>query len=201
MHKTAGNEDGITRRDRHPGKQLLKPSLLDRLLKFGGTHPRLQARKNTRARIRIQHIPRLRLRFAAPLHGGTVIRMHLHAQALPRINQLDQQRKSSRSDACAHQSASPLRNRVFQRAAFQHPVANDAHAVIAIGNLPRLRIDSRGLPSIILPDDPVAAPDVIFVHRLKKQWIKRAAHDVPFPDTCSRHEARGASVNLTGHVR
>ena len=132
MDAPTGNVDALTGRYGDFLQDLFQSLFGQGLLKGLLVYPRGQSGVHTGPGGRIEHVPHLGFCLTAVLAGGPVIGMHLYAQALLGIDQLDQQGEGLLLGTAADQRASQRQDQLVQRGPRVLAVRHDAHPFGAI---------------------------------------------------------------------
>ena len=115
----------------------------------------------------IHDIPHFRLAVLAfILQGIAVVRMDLDGQVVPGVNEFDQNRKFTKSPAMGSQDIRTVQIDVFFKAlSGKFAVGNDAGTVGMAGQFPGFRQDISLIIHVVLIDQTMAAPEIIFACR------------------------------------
>ena len=115
----------------------------------------------------VHDIPHFRLAVLAfILQGIAVVRMDLDGQVVPGVNEFDQNRKFTKSPAMGSQDIRTVQIDVFFKAlSGKFAVGNDAGTVGMAGQFPGFRQDISLIIHVVLIDQAMAAPEIIFTCR------------------------------------
>ena len=174
MHGARGDVQHIPGAHGQPVQCLLHPAGPGQLRQFflAGGHAVGQLRPG----FAVQHHPSLGLAQLAPFVGGGVgvVRMHLHAQKLPGVQQLDQQREGSFD--FAGQILAPQANHAAQSAARLGPVEHQTLPAFQRGNLKGFAgLVVGGVLQKYVPQHAPAPGSFAAVAKIRghQQWIHR----------------------------
>ena len=115
----------------------------------------------------VHDIPHFRFAVLAFIFQGiAVVRMDLDGQVVPGIDEFDQDRKFTESTAMGSQDILAVQIDVFLKAlSGEFAVGNDAGTVGMAGQFPGFRQDISLIIHVVLIDQTMAAPEIIFACR------------------------------------
>ena len=172
MERACLNKEHIALFDRHKLHTVEHGALLDRTAELILCQLSVEAAGQCRALIAVHDIPAFRLAvFALLVHTRiAVIRMHLHTEILPGVDQLDHHRECRQSCSTLSDTGSPVLFQIgFQRLPLEHTVHDDGFPCRMTGELPAFGNTLQIARLAVFVTQPCSAPDIVLKRRQKFQ--------------------------------